>query len=74
MPLDQEEIGAIATSSEKAQKVLLKVSSALEAGLTVSFYKIIHIMKSYGNCDAKELSEAIECEIAGKQREEGQST
>ena len=71
VPQDQEEIDAITTSSGKAKKVLLKVSSALEAGLSKSFKKVLQIMKVYGNHDAQHLSTVIKHEITSSQKDEG---
>ena len=71
VPQDQEEIDAITTSSGKAQKVLLKVSLALEAGFSESFKKVLQIMKVYGNCDAQQLSAEIEHKISSSQKDEG---
>ena len=51
--------------------VLPKVSSGLEAGLTESFYKMLEIMKSYGNHDAQQLSIAIESKLAGSKSDKG---
>lgn len=67
LPLDQEEIKAVTTSSGKAEIVLQKVSFALEAGISESFYRILEIMKSFGNHDAQQLSITIEHEISGSQ-------
>ena len=60
---DQEELNAKPTSSGKAQYVLPKVSSALTAGETGSFYKMLDIMKCHGNHDAQQLSTAIAGEL-----------
>ena len=68
---DQEKLSAINTSTEKAEVVLQKISLGLEAGLTESFYKMLEIMKSYGNRDAQQLSMTIEQEIAGSKSGEG---
>ena len=51
--------------------VLPKITFGLEAGMTESFYKILRIMKSYGNHDAQQLSIAIEREITGSKRDKG---
>ena len=51
--------------------VLPKITSALEAGITDSFHKMLGIMKSYGNHDAQQLSIAIEHEIAGSKNDQG---
>ena len=71
VPQDQEEIDAITTSSGKAKKVLLKVSSALEAGFPKSFNKVLQIMKVHGNHDAQQLSAEIEHKIPSSQKDEG---
>ena len=65
---DQEELNAIATSSGKSSFVLPKVTSALKAGETESFYKILEIMKYHGNHAAQQLSDTIASEIAGPRR------
>ena len=63
VPMDQEELSTL-SSTKKAENVLLKVSAALESGLTESFHKILNLMKSYGNRDAQQLSTAIENEVS----------
>ena len=65
---DQEELDAKPTSSGKASFVLPKVTSALKAGETESFYKILEIMKCYGNHAAQQLSDTIASEIPGPRR------
>ena len=70
-PADQEKLSAINTSSGKAEMVLPKITSGLEAGLTESFYKMLEIMKSYGNRDAQQLSVAMEYEIAVSKSDKG---
>ena len=51
--------------------VLPKITSGLEAGLTESFYKMLNIMKSYGNRDAQQLSIAIEHKMAELRKDGG---
>ena len=51
--------------------VLPKITSGLEAGLTESFYKMLEIMKSYGDYHAQQLSITIKNEIARSKRDEG---
>ena len=70
-PADHEKLSAINTSTEKAEVVLPKITSGLEAGLTESFYKMLEIMKCYGNRDAQQLSITIENEIAVSKSGEG---
>ena len=70
-PADQEQLSAINTSTGKAEMVLPKITSGLEAGLTESFYKMLEIMKSYGNRDAQQLSITIEHEIAVSKSDKG---
>jgi len=57
---DEEEINSANTLRTKAQLVLSKISAALESGFTESFYKLLKIMKSYGNNDLKQLATLIE--------------
>ena len=61
---DQEELDAKPTSSGKAAFVLPKVSSALAAGETGSFYRMLEVMKCHGNHDAQQLSNAIASELS----------
>jgi len=70
VPMDQEEFSTH-TSTKKAEVVLSKVSCALESGLTESFYKILKLMKYYGNLDAQQLSTTIEHELSGLPSSEG---
>ena len=65
---DQEELDALPTSSRKAAFVLPKITSALMTGKTESFYKILEIMKCYGNHDAQQLSDTIAREIPEPRR------
>ena len=65
---DQEELNAIPTSTGKAAFLLPKVTSALMTGKTESFYKILEIMKCYGNHDAQQLSDTIASKIPGPRR------
>ena len=58
-------------AQERAQKVLLKVSLALEAGFPESFKKVLQIMKDYGNRAAQQLSAEIEREMPSSQKDEG---
>ena len=70
-PADQEKLSAIDTSAGKAEMVLPKITSALEAGITDSFYKMLGIMRSYGNHDAQQLSITMKHEIAGSKNDKG---
>ena len=65
---DQEELNAKPTSSGKASFVLPKISSALAAGETGSFYKMLDIMKCHGNHDAQQLSTTITNELPEPRR------
>ena len=71
VPAEQQKIATLATSTEKAEFVLQKVSSALQAGLTESFHIVLDIMKCHGNRDAQQLSMIIKCKIAGSQKDKG---
>ena len=71
VPEEREKIAALVTSTEKAEFVLQKVSSALQAGLTKSFCIVLDIMKCHGNLDAQQLSMTIKCEIDGSQKNKG---
>ena len=70
VPMEHEELSTH-TSTKKAEVVLSKVSGALESGLTESFYKILKLMKYYGNLDAQQLSTTIEHELSGLPSSEG---
>ena len=65
---DQEELDALPTSSRKASFVLPKVTSALTAGETKPFYKILEIMKCHDNHAAQQLSDTIASEIPEPRR------
>lgn len=69
--MDQEELSVIPVNSNKAEFVLRKIYSALETGITDSFYKILEIMKCYGNRDAKKLATDIELGISEMPGDEG---
>ena len=64
LPSDEEELSSISTSTKKAQFVLQKISAALQSGFSQSYYKLLNIMKSYGNCDLKQLAAMMESEEA----------
>ena len=64
LPLDEEELSSISTSTKKAQFVLQKISAALQSGFSQSYYKLLNIMKSHGNCDLKQLAAMMESEDA----------
>ena len=61
-PVDQEILVTLPTNHDKADFVLAKISFALRNGLTGSFYKMLEIMKFYGNRDVKRLATDIEFE------------
>lgn len=68
---DYQKISAAATDIKKAEIVLQIVSYSLEIGYTEPFYKIIQILKYYGNGVAKRLCADIENEITGLDGKKG---
>ena len=65
---DLDVLANIKPKSEKSEFVLSKLHSALQVGLTASFYKILKIMKNYGDCSVKEFSTNIEQELSKKNK------
>ena len=68
---DEQKISAAVTNIQKAGIVLPIVSSALATSRTTSFYKMLEIMKNYGNVNTKQLSADIEHELTGLKGKEG---
>jgi len=62
LPSDEEELSSISTSTKKAQFVLQKISASLQSGFSQSYYKLLNIIKSHGNCDLKQLVAVMESE------------
>lgn len=52
-------ISSVQDPTEKVRKLLNKISGPLESGGTSSFYKLLVIMKRYGNDATKQLAVEI---------------
>ena len=59
LPADHLEICSVHSSTKAAGLLLSKVSCALKAGFTKSFYKFLDILEQYGNSDSKHVTIAI---------------
>jgi len=60
---EEEEISCESNSIKKIEIFLKKVSSSLKTGFTVSFYKMLDIMRIHGNLATKELARNIKKSI-----------
>ena len=53
------EIKSISTVTEKTKRVMINVSTSLEAGNTNNFYAMLKVMKNHGLMSTQNLSELI---------------
>ena len=70
-PSELDEISAINSPAEKVTMFLRKISSPLEAGITISFYSLLAIMTSNGNSTTKELSVNMSKSLLSLHSDEG---
>ena len=68
---DLEEITSASTPSDKIRILLIKISSPLKAGLKTSFYKMLEIMRCYGNEATKALSMMISRCVSANNKDVG---
>ena len=61
---DLNNLEAITATNKKSQFVLSKVHSALKVGFPAPFYKILKIMKNFGNGAVQEFSTKIDKKIS----------
>jgi len=59
---DVQDVNSAATSMKKAELVLTKIAGSLDACISEPFYKLITVMKSYGNDALKQLATIMERE------------
>ena len=69
---DQQTITSIATDTEKAKYVLIKISCQLQADYAMSFIKLLEIMKKHGNDAMQERSATIQDKIKETHKHKGQ--
>ena len=58
-PAEQLEISSVPSPIKAAGLLLIKISCALDAGITESFYKFLNITEKYGSIDSKTVTSAI---------------
>ena len=58
-PAEQLEISSVPSPIKAAGLLLSKISCALDAGITESFYKYLNITEKYGSIDSKTVTTAI---------------
>ena len=56
---EEEEIKNIPVISEKTKRIMLNVSTSLEAGNSSKFYAMLKVMKNYGLVPTQKLSDFI---------------
>lgn len=62
-PTEDEEVTSPSTSTERARKLLLKMSGALKSGYTISFYALLDALEKFGNKNCNMLASKMRKEL-----------